>query len=110
MYPRPNAVAIASASRGFLCGVSGAFTSVFFSEDRFGHHVPLAGPVPQVPFPAALAAKREVRVDRGVGLGFAYGALVFHRAILFFSANSVFFGRSVLKDLTRRSQSSQRPR
>jgi len=60
MYPTPNAVAIASASRGFLRGVSGAavasmvgvirvvqivvqrkddgvplaFTSVFFSEDR----------------------------------------------------------------------------
>src|ERR1700720_2482788 len=125
MYPTPNAVAIASASRGFLRGVSGAavgsvvgvirvvqivvqrkddgvplaFTSVFFSEDRFGHHVLLAGPVTQVPFPAALAAKRKVRVDRGVGLRFANGAFVFHRAILFFSASSVFSVRSVLKTL-----------
>src|SRR5260370_9199337 len=116
MYPTPNAVAIASASRGFLRGVSGAavasvvggirviqivvqrkedsvpiaFTSVFFIEDGFGNHVFLAGPVTQVPFPAALAAKREIRMDRGVGLRFADRAFVFHSAILFFSANSVF--------------------
>src|SRR6202158_6459113 len=107
MYPTPSAVAIASASRGFLRGVSGAAvasvvgvirviqilvqrkddgvplasTSVFFSEDRFGHHVLLAGPVPQVPFPAAFAAKRKVCMNRGGGLRFANGGLVFHRAI-----------------------------
>jgi hypothetical protein len=71
-------------------GVPIAFTSVFFIEDWFGNNVFLAGPVTQVPFPAALAAKREVRVDRGVGLHFADRAFVFHSAILFVSANSVF--------------------
>src|SRR6202165_4886781 len=133
MYPTPKAVAIASASCGFLRGVSGAavasvvgvirviqilvqrkddgvllaFTSVFFSEYRFGHHVLLAGPVTQVPFPAALAAKREVRVDRGVSLRLANGTLVFHRAILFCSANSVFSVRSVLKNSIWRTPRSQ---
>src|SRR6266851_9254258 len=68
-------------------GVPLAFSKVFFIEDWFGNHVFLAGPVAQVPFPAALAAKREVRVDRRVGFHFANGALVFHGAF-FFSANS----------------------
>src|SRR6266446_7161954 len=129
----PRAVASASASRGFLGGAAGAavasvvgvirvvqivvqrkddgvplaFTSVFFVEDWFGHHIFLAGPVAQVPFPAALAAKREVRVDRRVGLRLADGAFVLHRAIRFFSANSVFSVRSVLKDFTPRSQRPQ---
>src|SRR5712692_10555379 len=88
-------------------GVPLAFSKVFFIEDWFGHHVFLTGPVAQVPFPAALAAEREVRVDRRVGLCFANGAFVLHGAILFFSANSVLSVTSVLKDFTRRAQ---RPR
>jgi hypothetical protein len=70
-------------------GVPVFWRNVFFIEDWFGHYILLAGPVAQVPFPAALAAKREVRVDRRVGLRFADGAFVLHRAIRFFSANSV---------------------
>src|SRR5229473_1403591 len=130
MYPTPRAVASASASRGFLRGVSGAavasmfcvilivhigvqrkddgfplaFRNLLFSEDRFGNHVFLAGPVTQVAIPATLAAKREVRVDRRVRLRLANGALVLHGAILFFSANSVFFVRSASKDFTQRSR------
>src|ERR1700694_3226868 len=115
-YPMPKTVAIASASRGFLRGVSDTavasvfgvirvvqvvvqrkgdgvpvfWRDVFFIEDWFGDHVFLAGPIAQVPLPAALAAKREVGVDRRVGLRLADGAFVLHRAIRFFSANSVF--------------------
>src|SRR5712692_7112249 len=62
-------------------GVPLAFSKVFFIEDWFGHHVFLTGPVAQVPFPAALAAKREVRVDRRVRLRFADGAFVLHCAL-----------------------------
>src|SRR5712692_5786238 len=79
-------------------GVPLAFSKVFFIEDWFGNHVFLAGPVAQVPFPAALAAEREVRVDRRVRLRFADGTFVLHRLILFFSVNSVLSLCSVLKD------------
>src|SRR5437660_1584235 len=115
MYPTPKAVAIASASRGFWGGVWGAAvasvfgvirvvqvivqirdngvplacSNVIFIENWFGDHVFLAGPVTQIPFPAALAAKREVRVDRTVSRCFADGALVLHGVVLFFSANAV---------------------
>jgi hypothetical protein len=84
-----------------------AFRNLLFSEDRFGNHIFLAGPVTQVAIPATLAAKREVRVDRRVRLRLADGALVFHGAILFFSSNFVFSVRSVLNDFTQRAQ---RPR
>src|SRR5882762_9351069 len=124
MYPTPRAVAIASASRGFLGsasavavasmfgviavfrvvvqreddGVLFAFTVVFFSEDWFGHNVFLAGPVAQVAFPAALAAKRKLRVDRRVRLRFANGTFVLHRKSFF----SVFSAASVLRNPTIR--------
>jgi hypothetical protein len=74
-------------------GIPLAFTGVFLIEDWFGHHIFLAGPVAQVPFPAALAAKREVRVDRRVSLRLANGAFVFHGA--FFSVNSASSAISV---------------
>src|SRR5207249_2523085 len=127
MYPTPKAVAIASASRGFWGGVWGAAvasvfgvirvvqvivqirdngvplacSNVIFIENWFGDHVFLAGPVTQVPFPATLAAKREVRLDRRVSLRFANGAFVLHYVVLFFSANSEFSVISAQKDSTR---------
>jgi hypothetical protein len=76
-------------------GVPVAFSNLLFIEDWFGHDVFLAGPVTQVPLPAALAAKRKVRVDRRVGLRLADRAFVFHDALRFFSANSVFSVTSV---------------
>src|SRR6267378_7920049 len=100
MYPTPNAVAIASASRGLSSRASRAgATSVFavirfvqikddglavapgdfrFIENRIGDDVFLAGPIAQVVLPAALAAKRKIRMNRGVGLNFADGTFVFH--------------------------------
>src|SRR6476646_5757780 len=48
-------------------------------KDRFGHDILLAGPVAQVALAAARAAKREVRVDFGVGRRFANRASMFHR-------------------------------
>src|SRR6266481_1664028 len=94
MYPTPNAVAMAIASRGFFfrtvaslgSSVDGVirlaeplkilvFVQRFFATGisirfelahikyRFGHDVLLAGPVAEVPVAAALAAKREVRVN-----------------------------------------------
>src|SRR5260370_22217321 len=105
---------MASASRGFCVGASGAATesvvgvirgfnivvqrqddgvllaigNIFFIEDWFRHHVFLAGPVAQVTIPASLAAKREVRVDRGVRLRLANRTFVFHGMLLFFVYSS----------------------
>src|SRR5882672_1192689 len=87
-------------------GIPLAFTGVFFIEDWFGHHVFLAGPVAQVSPPAALAAKREVRVDRRVRLRFADGAFVLHRECFF----SVFSVASGLRNLIIRSHKPQRSR
>ena len=97
----PNAVASATASRGFLRGVSDAaaalgfsligifeieddrlalvFDHLFFVEDRLGDDVLLAGPIAEVPLPAALAAKREILVHLGIRLSLADGASVLHR-------------------------------
>src|SRR5712692_11137674 len=82
--PTPRTVAMASARRSFLRGASGAvvastlgvigvveieggglavaFDLSFFVENRVGDHIFFAGPVAQVAVPAALAAKREVRM------------------------------------------------
>src|SRR6266850_178091 len=96
----PKAVAMTSARRGFSSPASGA-ASVFaairfvqikddglgvalgdfrFIENRIGDDVFFAGPVAQVALPAALAAKRKVCMNRGVGLDFTNGASVFHGA------------------------------
>src|SRR6266446_5233050 len=94
----PKAVAMTSARRGFPSPASAA-ASVFavirfvqikddglavapgdfcLIENRIGDDVFFAGPIAQVAFPAALAAKRKVRMNRGVGLNFADAAFVFH--------------------------------
>src|SRR6266850_3453791 len=94
----PKAVAMTNARRGFSSPASGTasvFAAIrffqikddglavapgdfFLIENRVGDDVFFAGPISQVALPAALAAKRKVRMDRGVGLGFADGAFVFH--------------------------------
>src|SRR5260370_38585686 len=100
---------MASASRGFCGGASGAATAsvvgvirafqivvqgkddgvplaisnIFFIEDRFGNHVFLACPVAQVTIPASLAAKREVPVDRVARLRLANRTFAFHGMLLF---------------------------
>src|SRR5229473_5487930 len=105
---------MASASRGFCGGASGAATGsvvgvirafqivvqrqddgvplairdIFFIEDRFRNHVFLAGPVSQVTVPAAFATKGKVRVDCGVRLRLANRTLVFHGMLLFFAYSS----------------------
>jgi hypothetical protein len=65
-----------------------AIGNLFFIEDRFGNYVFLGGPVAQVPIPAALAAKREVRVDRRVRLRFADWAFML-QGRFFFSLRSL---------------------
>ena len=83
----PSVVGVIRAVQVFVQrkndGVRFAFTGLFFCEDRFGDHVFLRGPIAQVAVPAALAAKREVRVDRRVRLRFANGTFVLHGAFFF---------------------------
>src|SRR5260370_28867484 len=109
---------MASASRGFCGGASGAaaalvvgvirafqivvqrqddgvplaISNIFFIEDWFGNHVFLAGPIAQVTVPASLATKRKVRVNRGVRLRLANRAFLFHLILLF----SVYSSLSLL--------------
>src|SRR5579872_79308 len=60
-----------------LAGFRGFFS--FLVEERFGNHVFFRSPVSQVHQPAALAAKREIRIDRGIHRLAANGAMVLHR-------------------------------
>src|SRR5579871_6282072 len=59
-----------------LAGFRSVFS--FFVEHRLGNHVFFRGPVSEVEQAAAVAAKREVRVDCGVHRLAADWALVFH--------------------------------
>src|SRR6267143_4421627 len=65
-------------------GLAVAPGEFFLVENRIGDDVFFAGPISQVAPTAALAAKRKIRVNRGVGLNFADGAFVFHGTGRFF--------------------------
>src|SRR6266566_8529353 len=87
-YPTPRLVATASANNGratsgfavitfSLVGFRSFFS--FLVEERFGDHIFFRSPVPQVQQPAALAAKREIGMDRGIHRFAANRAMVLHR-------------------------------
>src|SRR6267142_3799820 len=102
----PKAVAMTSARRGLSSRVSGAAAASVFAvirfvqikhdglavapgeffliENRIGDDVFFTGPISQVALPAALAAKRKILMNSGVGLNFADGAFVFHGIRSFF--------------------------
>jgi hypothetical protein len=50
----------------------------FLVEKRLGDDVSLGGPVPEVQQAAALAAKREIRMNLGIHRLAANGAVMFH--------------------------------
>jgi hypothetical protein len=86
-----------------------AFDQFLFIENGLGNNVFLARPIAQVAIPAALAAKRKIRVHRGVGLSLANRAFVFHGKD-FFSAISEFSVPSASKKAHKLSAyRSQRP-
>jgi hypothetical protein len=59
-------------------GFAVAVFAVVFVEDGLGDYILSAGPISQVALAASFAAKREIRMNRGIGGGFAYRAFVFH--------------------------------
>ena len=62
-------------------GFAIAFFAVVFVEDGFGDYILFAGPISQVAFAAAFAAKGKIRMYRRVRGGFTYRAFVFHMVL-----------------------------
>src|SRR5580658_5386773 len=69
----------AGSVSGFIrIGRRGILRTVFVKH-RLAHHIFLAGPIPKVEHPAALAAKRKIRVRLRIGRLTANWTISFHR-------------------------------